>query len=280
MHILESVNLFERIIEFLSYEMTNRPQMYGWFHLLFLGLMVFGIIFLIYKFKGSTTKEMDMLLRTVAGVLLFMEIYKQLVFSVDNGVWRYQWYAFPFQFCSVPMYIMFLVSFLKPGKVKSALYAFLATFSLFAGLAVMFYPVDVFINTLGISIQTMVHHGLMAVIGIVLLATGHVATLRKNIIPAAIVFFLLGAFAFVLNILFRNVDGTFNMFFIGPFHPTHLPILTLIQSEFGYIPFLFSYFFGFNLLAYIVMLGDIFVDNVIISVQTQKSIFSHRRTIS
>ena len=93
-------------------------------------------------------------------------------------------------------------------------------------------------------------------------------------------FFLLGAFAFVLNILFRNVDGTFNMFFIGPFHPTHLPILTLIQSEFGYIPFLFSYFFGFTLVAYIVMLGAIFVDNVIISVQTQKSIFSHRRTIS
>jgi hypothetical protein len=64
------------------------------------------------------------------------------------------------------MYVGLLAGLLKEGKVRRALYSFLGTFCLFAGLAVMVYPNDVFTSTLGISIQTMVHHGGMTVLGI------------------------------------------------------------------------------------------------------------------
>lgn len=278
MQIFSQLSLFEKLIDFLSYELPKTPTMYGWFHLLFLGILVVFIVLMIKQFKHSTKREMDLFLRTVGGILLVLEIYKQLVFTLEGNIWDYQWYAFPFQFCSVPMYIMFIVSFLNEGKVKRAMYAFLATYSLFAGFAVMFYPVDVFISTLGISIQTMVHHGAMALVGIVLLATGHVVLERKEVLRASSIFFMLGLVAFVLNVLLYPIGETFNMFFIGPFYPTHLPILTLIEAEFGYIPFLVSYFLGFSLLAYLMMLGAIFIENVKISLETKKSIFTHRRS--
>ena len=36
-------------------------------------------------------------------IMLIFEIYKQVIFTYQVG--HYQWYAFPFQFCSTPMYL-------------------------------------------------------------------------------------------------------------------------------------------------------------------------------
>ena len=259
MVLLEKLSVFEKIIGYLSYELNNKPTMYGWFHLLFLGLFTFSTIIISKKLKGSNTQEMNIFLRTVAIIMLLFEVYKQFVFTIEGGTWDYQWYIFPFQFCSVPMYVMFISSFLKEGRVKKALYAFLGTYSLFGGLAVMLYPDTVFITTLGISIQTMVHHGSMVLVGFTLLYSGHIVINRKEIIKAASIFFILAGIAFLLNVVFHNVDGTFNMFFIGPYYDTSLPVFTIIENELGYIPFLISYFLGFTLAAYLVLVSAIFI---------------------
>ena len=39
-------------------------------------------------------------------------------YTLDAGY--YQWHAFPFQFCSVPMFVAFIAPLLKDGKVKRA----------------------------------------------------------------------------------------------------------------------------------------------------------------
>ena len=259
MNILFELSLFEKIIGFLSFELNEIPTMYGWFHLMFIGIFTGLTIICAKRFKGSSTKDLDIFLRIVSVIMLIFEVYKQFVFTIDGSTWDYQWYAFPFQFCSVPMYVMLLASFLKEGKIKQSLYAFLGTYGLFGGLAVMAYPSTVFIYTLGISIQTMVHHGFMVVVGITLLYSGHIQLNRKGILKAASVFFSLVAIAFLLNIGLRNVDGTFNMFFISPYYDTSLPVFSLIEAKFGYIPFLITYFFGFTLAAYLVLITSIFI---------------------
>lgn len=255
------LNFIESIIDFLSYEVNKTPTMYSWFHIMFLLIVIVITIICINRYKDSTIKDINRLLRTFAVIMLLFEIYKQLVFSVDGSVWDYQWYIFPFQFCSVPMYLMLIASFLKDGNIRRGILVFLATYNLFAGAAVMLYPSDVFTSTLGISIQTMVHHGLMVVIGITLLVNGQIPLVRKEIFKAALVFFILGFSAFLMNIAFHNVDGTFNMFFIGPYYDTHLPVLSTIESTLGYIPFLISYFVGFSLIAYLILLIAIFFKN-------------------
>jgi hypothetical protein len=257
------MNWFEKIIEFLSYELPKSPLPYGAFHIGFFTLTILVCVLMAIKFRQSTDKQDKRILLFLSSMLLMFEVYKQLVFTVELNVWDYQWYAFPFQFCSVPMYVAFITAFLKPGKLKNAFYAFLGTYCLFAGLAAMVYPNDVFISTLGISIQTMVHHGTMVVIGFYCLVSGRTKLKSQSIIGGSIIFVVLFFMALSLNLAFKNIGETFNMFFIGPYYSCHLQVLSKIQAQFGYFPFLVSYLFGFILIAYVMLLMAMGVNYIV-----------------
>ena len=251
------MNFFERILNFLDGQMT-RPLPYGWFHLLAFGVIIALTIFMAVKYKNSTDKQNRRILLTFAIVMIVLEIYKQLNFSYNGAtdVWNYRWYAFPFQFCSVPMYVFLIAALIKKGKVQDALFAFLGTYALFAGLAVMLYPVDVFTSTIGINIQTMVHHGLILVAGVYLIASGRVKLEHKTILKAAIVFVIVFTLAFIMNEVHEalNIEGNFNMFFISRHGVNHLPILNQIFATAPYLVFLAAYLFGFTLVAYIILM--------------------------
>ncbi len=62
---------------------------------------------------------------------------------------------FPFQFCSTLMYIGLLAVLIINQRVHKALCAYLCTFAIFAGTAVMIYRDDVYASIVGINIQTM-----------------------------------------------------------------------------------------------------------------------------
>lgn len=232
------------------------PTLYGWYHLLWLGLTALGT-YLLCRFRPNVKKT----LLCSALVVIFLEIYKQInyTFSYEGGITAdYQWYIFPFQFCSTPMYMCLLAGLVKPGKVSDSLKAYLATFSLFAGLCVMFYPGDVFISTVGINIQTMICHGSMVVIGIYLMHSGEVELKHRTITKAVPVFSICVALAAMMNeIAYRTgllETETFNMFFISPHCDPHLPVYSWVQ---GVVPFpwcLVLYIFGFSAAAYIILL--------------------------
>src|SRR5690606_22866405 len=99
-----------------------------------------------------------------------------------------------------------------------------------------------------INIQTMIHHGAMAVIGISLL----LAKMKLNykyLFKGFVVFAMLGGIAIIANTLFnlQNIDATFNMFFINEPFENHLPILGNIQPLVPHFIFLVIYFVGFSL---------------------------------
>ncbi len=252
------VSFFERILAFLSGEM-NRPTLYGWYHLLCLIIVVGLCVLIFFKARNLTDKQVDLILGLSAATLLFLELYKQLVFSYDFATdeWSYHWYAFPFQFCSTPMYVMLTASLVRNQKVKDALYSFMATYGLFAGAVVMFYPGDVFIETIGINVQTMIHHGGMVVIGFLLYVSGRAKISHKTILHALPVFCALVSIALTANILYGNFgdpEQTFNMFFISPYYPCTLPVLNLFYGKVPYVVFLFLYVGGFTAAGYIVSL--------------------------
>lgn len=260
------MNLLEKIIDFLSYSLPAAPTMYGKFHLFFCLLTVLVCVFLAVKYRNSNDRQDKNILLVCSIIMLSFEVYKQLVFTAEKDVWDYQWYVFPFQFCSVPMYVAFITAFLKPGKLKNAMYNFLGTFGMFAGLAAMIYPDSVFIPTLGISIQTMVHHGLIVIIGFYVLVSGRAKLESKSLLGASGLFLIMFSMAISMNLLFKNVDGTFNMFFVGPYYPCHLPVLSVIQAKFGYGVFLVAYVLGFILVAYITLLASMGIKKLIMAI--------------
>ena len=243
------------------------PKTFGAFHLVALALTIgLAIILGIYGSKLSNDQEKcDKIAKRVTLIfgliLLTIEIYKQTLYTLDAG--HYQWYAFPYQFCSVPMYACLINAFIKNQKINNAIYYFLAMFGFVSGMAVMIYPGDVFVSTLTICIHTMIWHGSLVALGVFLMTSRKLGrNIFKEVIPGTIVFtcFLVGALLLdivMYHALFKEgakfAGETFNMFFISPYFNCTLPILSIIYPKVPYIVFLFTYLIAFTLAAFIVV---------------------------
>ncbi len=256
------MNSFERILYLLQADMET-PVSYGVWHICFLLLTVAASAFAVWRFRDASEKAMRRVLLAIWMVLVALEVYKQLVYSLSvsdqTASWSYQWYAFPFQFCSTPLYVLPFAIFPRSERVRSAVMSFLATFSLFGGLAVMAYPGDVFISMIGINIQTMVHHGSQLVLGALMVAWNRRSMGKVFFARGVTVFAILATVAMLLNVGVHVAlaaagmgDTTFNMFFISPYHPCTLPVLSAIYPLVPYPFFLGLYLFGFSAVAGIV----------------------------
>ncbi len=258
------MQVIEAILRFLDSRMET-PQPYGWFHLTFLALSFLVALVLCLLWKKGVIKDVHRVVLVVAIIVGVLEIYKQInyTFGYEGGISaHYQWYAFPWQFCSTPLYIGLLAG-LSRGKLHDHLCSYLATYAFFAGTAVMLYPNTVFIPTIGICIQTMICHGSMITVAIFLYYTGHVKIKFSTLLKAMPVFMICMAVAIGLNELAVVVgiteNHTFNMFFISRHFDSTLPVYNLVHNAIsgtatGYIISLALYFFGFTACAGI-MLG-------------------------
>jgi len=265
----------DKFLEFLDGQMQT-PTLYGWFHLLALAIVIGGAIIAAIKMKNISERKLRVILIVFSAILLTFEVYKQLIFSYHSN-WDYQWYAFPFQFCSTPMYVGLVAGITKNKRFRDYLLAFLGTYGLFSGAAVMFYPSTVFIQTIGINIQTMVHHGGLAVIGVGLLCN-QVKPHPRSLIMGGAVFAVTMLMAMGMNQIHNRFiqDGTFNMFFINPLYENGIPILSLFQPLVSHQMFLLIYFFGFGLCAFVVLGFRILVERIIIYRSTKVVIDRNR----
>ena len=258
---MNHLDFWGKLLQLLDAEMET-PGMYSWFHLLFFALSILGGFLLCRSKKAAEERFVRRFLTISAIVVIVLEVYKQINFTfIYDGAQintDYQWYIFPFQFCSTPMYISLLAGVIKNRKLHSALCAYLGSFALFAGLCVMLYPAQVFIPTIGINIQTMICHGLMITIGIYLLGSGYVKAESKTALKAIPVFAVCVVLASIMNEI-AYVTGltereTFNMFFISPHCEPSLPVYSLVQ---GVVPYPWCgliYILGFSAAAYIILM--------------------------
>lgn len=264
------MNLTAKVLTLLDTAMS-RPPIYGWFHIMWLVITVGATVVLCRRFGKNKDKYAPTIVLAVAVAVTLLEVYKQInyTFTVsDTGVVSgdFQWYAFPFQFCSMPMYVGLLTGLFRKGKVHDALYAFLATYSVFAGVCVMLYPQDVFIETVGINIQTMICHGSMIAVGVYLLYSGYVKIEHRTVLKAMPVFAVAVALAAVMNEV-AHLTGllqteTFNMFFISPHCEPSLPVYSLVQQVVPFPWCLLIYIAVFTLAAYIILLLAMLIRNL------------------
>ncbi|MBE6665942.1 MAG: hypothetical protein E7603_06975 [Ruminococcaceae bacterium] len=268
------MTFWENLLKILDSKMTLPPA-WGWFHILFWILTILFAVLLCVFHKKDRPERVRKVVLAVAIVVTILEIYKQInySFSYGNGItFDYQWYAFPWQFCSTPMYAGLLAGIIKKGKIHDALCAFLATYAMFAGLCVMVYPNDIYTNIIGINIQTSICHGTMISVAIYLLYSGHVKLQHKTILKAMSVFACAMGIAMILNeITYKcGLEETFNMFYISPHHPPHLPVYSSVQAV---VPFPFCtiiYFAAFSFVAYLILLTAIGIRKIALTIQSKK----------
>ena len=250
-----------KLIEFARGSM-DIPTNYGWFHLTFVTITVVASILMCVFFGNASEKRMRTACFVMWVIIVVLEIYKQLMFtySVSDGVIvaDYWWEFFPFQLCSSPLYILPFVAFLPSGRLHDMMCSFMIAFSIFGGICVYVFPGDVFCEYIGINIQTMIHHGIQIVSGVFLAAWCRNKLKIKYYLGGAVIFGVMMAIAMVLNLVVTNllrgagIDDKFSMFYVSPYEPCHLPILSMIYPLVPFPVFLVIYFLGFMLAAAII----------------------------
>jgi len=260
---LNKVNIMlgKDILCFLETEMV-RPKPYGWFHLLWVGLAIVAIIFLFVRRRKNTEKQLKLVLGIYGVIAFILETLKQIIWSVDYDAvtnvftWDYQWYAAPFQLCTMPIYVCLICLFLSKGRVRDSLLSFMAYVTILGSIATAIIPNDVFVEDILINIHTMWLHLGSLVVSVYLLMSREVLVSRKDFIRSIITFVIFILIANTLNIIVYNsgvLNGeTFNMFYISPYFESTLPVFDKIYTMVPYPVFLLIYFVALTLGAYII----------------------------
>lgn len=258
------MNTIEKILYFLQKEMET-PKPYGWFHWLCISLMIIVIIFLYLIKDRHNEKQLKIVLGIYSIVALILEIIKQIIWSFDFSfetnisTWDYQWYSFPFQLCTTPIYVCITCFFLKNNKLRDSLLSYICFFTILGSISTILMPDSCFTRDIVVNIHTMWLHLGSFVVSVYLLMNNVIKKEKQNLKRATIVFLIFVGIAQVLNIVIYNSgilkDETFNMFYISPYFISTLPIFDLIQKNVPYIIFLAIYvlilIIGANIIYYI-----------------------------
>jgi uncharacterized membrane protein YwaF len=230
-------DILDKAIEATAWKMTPPPA-YGAFHLLFMFIGIALCFLIAYKLRGISERGHKAVLFSVGMFLIITEIYKQLFYyfymSNPDGVNQYDWWIFPFQLCSVPMYLCLIAPLLKKGKVQSGMYNFMTTFNLLGGLMAFIEPSGIVHEYWTLTIHAFLWHMLLIFVGFYLIASGRFAKTKKDYLYAVVTFVCLCAIAFCINLIFWNAaDGDINMFYVGP-RNSPLVIFNDISAKFGW----------------------------------------------
>ncbi|MBQ2987820.1 MAG: YwaF family protein [Clostridia bacterium] len=236
------------------------PGAFSWFHLMWLGIMIAGCIILgITVAKKHNPKYDWIVIAVFAALLLGCEVFKQFFWLEFYGYYRFE--VFPYQFCSVPIYISILATLIPGGRIRESCYRFLAFYGIIGGLSIMLVPSAV-LHTyfIPMSIHSMLWHTVLVVIGVYLIVSrGYGKNLRELLSPC-ILFLCLVAIAIVGNILIYKLHlntpacqpgDNLSMFYISPYYPTQIPLLGAVQNI-SYPLFVLSYLVLFNLFSFLV----------------------------
>ncbi len=210
------MQFLEKLIEATAWGM-EKPPAYGGFHLTFTFVGLVICILLAYLLRNVGERGNRIVLWSVGGFLALTEIYKQLFYYFHMGDHSYQWWIFPFQLCSVPMYLCLIAPFLKKGKVQSAMYHFMTTFNLLGGAIAFAEPSGLTHEYWTLTLHAFVWHMVLVFVGFYLIASGRGAKTMKDYGSSVVVFLCLAVVAFCINLIFWDVSGgSIKMFYVGP----------------------------------------------------------------
>ena len=237
------------------------PGMFSWFHILWLALMVVFTWAVCKKYALRHDPVTDRkVIGTFAALLVLGELFKQQFWFVYYGYYR--WEIFPFQFCSVPIYVSVFAALVPSEKIREICYRFLAFFGIIGGLAVMAVPSAVlYTYFVSISIHSMVWHTILVTMGVYLIVSRRYGRKIQELRTPFFVYLGFIALALIGNVLVYKLHlGTeacqpgdnLSMFYLSPYYPTQFPLLGVVQ-EFFYPLFVFVYvavFTGLSMLVW------------------------------
>lgn len=189
----------------------------------------------ISRLVSMTDRQFSRLLFGCGLFLAAWELYKQIfLYAFINGG-SYDWWYFPFQLCSLPMYLCLLLPFLKPGPAKQTIYTFMQDFHLLGGIAALLVPDGFRHIHWSLTLHGYVWHILLVLMGLAILVSGRAETGRRGFFRAVRLFLLCCLAATFINCL-PPARGRADMFYITPYQPSSQPVFHQLALRLGILP--------------------------------------------
>ena len=195
-----------------------------------------------YGAGGQTGyKKRIRILAFLGWLMALSEIYKQLFlyYIVNEGA--FDWWFFPFQLCSVPMYMCILLPLVKE-KVQTVLLTFMTGFTFLSAVCALIYPEDMLRPYVSLTVHGFAWHGVLLLISIVAGASGMADLTLKGYLRSVWLFLGLAAAAVGINVIGERMSAGSalssypNMFYLSPFHPSNQPFVDIVEKSLGRLP--------------------------------------------
>ena len=193
----------------------------------------------------------------ICGILMLCgEIWKQLTLTFILGGGQYNWWYFPFQLCSIPMYLLLIYPWLRRPLSRQTLLAFLMSYCPLGGIAVFADTTGLHYPLPALTAFSYIWHILLIITGIAAgavylhLFCGSRKALFSRTLSRAFplrsflysTFLYLGCcLAAVLLNLFLDQYGKINLFYINPDYRMQQIIFRDLVPVLGNIPVILLY---------------------------------------
>lgn len=180
----------------------------------------------------------------ICGILMAAsEIWKQLTltFLINHG--SYDWWYFPFQLCSIPMYICLILPAISDKKYPSLhhiLLTFLMDYCLLAGIFAFFDTSGMHYDYAPLTVHSFLWHILMILIGITAGLTRQADYSLSGYFDSTILYAGLCGIATLFNLTLYQY-GDLNMFYISPHYSMTQVVFSEITKQFGNLTGIWSY---------------------------------------
>ena len=210
----------------------SKPEPYGLFHIFTTIILLSITVFVAFLLRKTNEKQNRIVLFIVGAFLLLSEIYKiAFHMTVNPYNWGF-WGAFPFQLCSIPMYLSLFCAFSKNEKINSWLYESMFFVNMFGGIMAFIEPSGIQHEYWTLTIHAYIWHMLLIFIGLYLYMSKRVCNKGFSSYKKGIAVYLI---SFIVAQLFNLIFGDkINCFYISPFVRSPLAVFKNIYESCGW----------------------------------------------
>ena len=216
------------------------PKAYGTFHIicLIISLIFFVCCFLLARKRND--KKDSFIVFVFSIILIATEIWKQISRTKLNGG-NYPFSIFPFQLCSIPMYLGFIQFFIKNNKVKETIYRYIALSGIIGGLAMLTVPMVIFTKSVLYTVHSVFWHMVLVGQGVYLIkARNYGVKPIKEVLPCIPIIAVIVTIAVILN----ATPYGFNLLSLSTKFKNDPPLLDAIYQKVDYPIYVIIVFLG------------------------------------
>ena len=208
------------------------PAAYGTFHLLSTAILLAVTIVAAWWLRNTTERQHRAVLGIVGGFLLATEVYKILFHVVvDPYDWGF-FGCFPFQMCSVPMYLCVFCALCKNRQLNRWLYECMFAVNMFGGIMAFAEPSGIQHTYVTLTVHAYIWHMALIFVGLYLYFSRRACTDARSYRKAIAVYLGSCVVAQAFNLVFA---GEVNCFYISPYVQSPLAVFESIYAACGWV---------------------------------------------